>query len=202
MKRLLALFLAVPAVLPGSFFLGFEELPDGNVVNDFYAGFSVKFQNATVLTKGIGLSPIFPPAGGLNVATDLPGSPMVMTFPTPATSFSAYFTWTAPIHFFVAYTSGAVDTLNPANPANFSGAEIIGGMTDPNKQISFAKASGIDEIDISTDVPGNSFTIDNVTVESVPEPSVCVSLASGFVALALRRARRGEKLHPETSHTD
>jgi hypothetical protein len=183
MKQLILLLLATP-VFGSTVYLNFEGIFDGNPVDDLYAGFGVHFRNATVQTKDMSLSPLFPPNDGVNVATDLPGSPMDIKFDLPYTDFSAAFTWTSTLHFFVAYNNGTVQTMDTASYANFIAAEVVGGTTAPNQVISFGKPSGIEEIAVYTDFPGNSFTIDSVKV-ATPEPGLGMLAGLAAVILAM-----------------
>jgi hypothetical protein len=206
MKTLVLVFAFLAAVAPARsdiISIGFEGLADGTVVGDTYANqYGIHFSNATVQTQGMSLSPLFPPADGTNVAVDLPVSPMIITFDRKTFEFSAAFTWSAPLQFFITYLNGSVQTVNstdaneygPVNGiANFIGASAIGGGGNPNETFLFGNASGIEEIDIST-VPGlqtgNSFTIDAIVADIVPEPNQLYILAPGFLCLAAAIVRR------------
>src|SRR4029077_5889674 len=78
-KQLMLLLIAAPP-FGGTVYLNFEGLADGAPVDDSYAGFGIHFTNAAIQTKDMSLSPLFPPNDGVNVATDLPGSPMDIKF--------------------------------------------------------------------------------------------------------------------------
>ena len=70
--------------------IDFENLPGGTVVTNQYAG--VSFTNTLVLTAGTTLNAMeFPPHSGSNVVSDN-GGPITITFATPITAFSAFFT--------------------------------------------------------------------------------------------------------------
>ena len=179
--------------------IGFEGLGDGTLVGDTYASFGIHFSNATVQAKDVSLSPLFPPAQGKNVATDLPGSPMAITFDFLTDEFSARFTWSFPLHFFVVYNNGIVQTINSTDAgqygstqgtANFIGADVVGGMGNPNLPFFFSNVSGIEELDIYTDIPGNSFTIDDIVANVItPEPNG-FAVVAGAIALMLALVAR------------
>jgi hypothetical protein len=115
---------------------------------------------------------------------------MDITFDVPYAKFTAAFTWTSTLHFFVAYANGMTQTMDTASYANFVGAEVVGGATAPNQMISFEKPGGIEEIAIYTDFPGNSFTIDSVQV-TTPEPGLGAATgAAGLMVIMISKCLR------------
>src|ERR1022692_3582415 len=93
------LLLLAPAALSplsaGTVTLDFEGFPDSTPLTTQYPGLT--FQNATILTAGIGLNELeFPPHSGTNVVFD-DGGPISILFDGPVLSFSGYFTYAEPL---------------------------------------------------------------------------------------------------------
>src|SRR5580704_11463446 len=80
-----------------SFTIDFENLSDSTSVGSAYASSGVIFTNALVVTAGISLNEFdFPPNSGSNVVVDN-GGPITLTFLTPVSSFSGFFTYALPL---------------------------------------------------------------------------------------------------------
>jgi hypothetical protein len=188
MKRILLAAIIAPALLPGAS-IGFEGLGNETIVADLFEAQGVTFINATALVQGIGLSPIFPPANGMVAASDIPGSPMILSFTVPVHYFEAFFTWTDFLNFQLFDSLGVnIGNFQTTVPANF-----VGSGETPNQKISFRHVPGIKQINIFTIFPSDSFTIDAITFSPIPEPSP-VALAAPALLMALswrRRHRRG-----------
>ena len=176
--------------------LNFEGFPDGTVLSNQYSG--VAFTNAAVLKAGFSLNESeFPPRSGTNVATDI-GGPISIAFTTPATSFSAYFTYLSRLTvtaFNAANTPiGSVTSAFTNNLACLAGPPCSGNPgSSPNELLSLTIGSGISKVTIKGANSGGSFVVDDATFSTptapVPEPAGIVLLVSGLLVLRLRATR-------------
>lgn len=169
--------------------LTFEDLGDGEAVTTQYLG--VVFSNATAAQAGVSLNEFsFPPHSGSFAVFD-DGGPLSLTFMSPVSEFSAYFTYTTQL------TIVAFDAAN--NPvvtmmSAFGNNTADGGEpgSSPNEFILFA-VSGISRITISGLPTGTSFVMDDVTFNAgataVPEPTALALMALGLSAVARRRRK-------------
>src|SRR5579862_8498482 len=98
--------------------IDFEGFPDSTPVTTQYAG--LVFSNATIISAGTSLNELeFPPTSGINVVFD-DGGPMSITFLTPVTAFSAFFTYSEQL------TLTAIDTLNkPVTATSLFSANFV-----------------------------------------------------------------------------
>jgi hypothetical protein len=173
--------------------IGFETFPDGTPIADStsitteFPGLT--FTNTTVISAGISLNEFeFPPHSGTNVAFD-DGGPISITFSSPISSFSGYFTYDEPL------TLAAFDSLDDQvaiTTSLFSSNDALFGDpgSSPNQFLQVNFASGISSVIITGDPAGGSFVMDDLTITSAaPEPNFGFLLTVGVPCLcALRRA--------------
>jgi hypothetical protein len=169
----------------------FDTLADGDLVTTQYPGLT--FSNTVVLTAGISLNEFeLPPRSGSNVASDS-GGPITIDFLTPVTSFSAYFTYLAPLTVTGFNSSSAA--IASASSAFGSNLALSGDPgSSPNELLMVAAPSGISRVTILGDPGGGSFTMDDAAFTplggtTVPEPAtgtlaLCVVLLLGIARWA------------------
>jgi hypothetical protein len=146
------------AACAGAQTFGFENLADGTVLTNQYAGLT--FSNAIVLSQGITLNEFeFPPHAGTNVASDN-GGPMTMVSSTPLRSFSGYFTYGVALSI-QAY--GTSNNLLVSTTSSNSKNEALSGSGGANALLKVT-ASRIYKVVITGSPQGTSFTMDDVTV--------------------------------------
>jgi hypothetical protein len=178
-----------PLLSAGTITLGFDDLPDSEILTNQYPGLT--FGNAIVLASGISLNEFeFPPKSGTNVISDN-GGPLMITFSSPVLSVSGYFTYLASV------TITAFDAGN--NPVGaftslFSSNMALSGEvgSTPNELLTLAHAGGIASVVITGDQLGGSFTLDHLTLDPavVPEPASSVFFLTGVAAMAALRKQR------------
>jgi hypothetical protein len=186
--KLLVVLLAVSAipVWADTTVITFEGLGDGTVVTNQFSG--VTFSNATVLTAGISLNELeFPPESGTNVVFD-DGGPMSISFATPLTSFSGFFTYAEQLTLIGFDGFGnVVGTTFSAFDSNLALSGEPGSTPNELLQVSFA--GGISSVMIEGDPGGGSFVLDDATLttqSAVPEPGSFFLLCAGSACLGLR----------------
>lgn len=185
-------------VRAGTITLDFETFPDGTSISDStslttqFPGLT--FTNTTVLTAGISLNEFeLPPHSGENVAFD-DGGPISISFATPTSSFSGYFTYYEPLTV-DAFDAGnnlvaSATSAYSINVACDPGPICLGDPgSSPDEFLSVAFAAGISSVTIAGDPGGGSFAMDDVTyMTSVPEPSsLFVFLIGSASLLGVRR---------------
>jgi hypothetical protein len=185
------LLIFVPSVVMADpITINFEGLADGARVTNQIPG--LMFMNATTITSGISLNEFeFPPHSGTNVVFD-DGGAMSVTFASPVTSFSGYFTHT------VRLTLSAYDSNNNlllSTTSVFTNNLALSGDlgSHSNELIFLSFVNGISRITIVGDPSGNSFTMDDMTVSNsaaVPEPSAIILFLTGSAALLIFGKRR------------
>jgi hypothetical protein len=170
--------------------IDFENLSDSTLVGSTYASSGVVFTNAVILTAGFSLNESdFPPNSGINVVGDN-GGPITLTFLTPISSFSGFFTYAAPL---TLDGFGSSNQLLVTASSLFS-ANFASSGNQPNELIQLNFPGGIDSITITGDAAGGSFALDDasfttVAASTVPEPGSLWLLLTGM-ALALVIGRR------------
>jgi hypothetical protein len=189
---ILLLFLFSGFVLPketraDSVTIDFENLSDSTVVGSAYASSGVIFTNAVIATAGVSLNELeFPPHSGSNVVVDSGGA-ITLTFLTPISSFSGFFTYAFPLTLEGFGSSNQLlVTVNSLFSTNF-----VSSGNQPNELIQFNFPGGIDSVTITGDPLGSSFALDDAsfTTAVTPEPG-SVSLLFTGIALALVIGRR------------
>jgi PEP-CTERM motif-containing protein len=169
-----------------SIVVDFESFSDTDVVTTQVSG--LVFSNTIVLTAGASLNEFdFPPRSGSNVVADL-GAPILITFASPISSFSAFFTYTE------ALTLNAFDAsatqVDVATSLFGNNSVGFGGI--PNELVEVAFVGGISSVLITGNPAGFSFTMDDVTYTAtgsqspVPEPGTLGLLAIGLQGLRSR----------------
>jgi len=173
--------------------IDFEGLLDSDLVTTQFAG--VSFTNATVLTAGISLNEFeFPPSSGVNVVFDQ-GGPIQIVFATPVSSFSAFFTYAAPLTL-TAFNGSNVEVASVSS-AFMSNLALSGEFgSAPNELLQLSFAGGISSITIEGDPAGGSFVMDDLNAiqiddsSVVPEPTSFVLALTGLSGLIVRRRIR------------
>jgi hypothetical protein len=164
-------------------FEGFDNL---TVFTTQYPG--VNFQGAKVLTEGLSLNPLFPPASGVNVVFN-PVGPIELVFSTPVDFFNGRFTYNNGL---TVQGFDVSDALIATAVGAFA-ANLAGSGNTPNELIGIS-AAGIKRV-LITGGDGDNFTLDDasftgsVDVGKVPEPSSIALVAAGVAFVALRRKR-------------
>jgi hypothetical protein len=166
--------------------IDFENLSDSTDVGSAYASQGIIFNGATVLTAGVSLNELeFPPHSGTNVAFDA-NSPITLTFLTPISSFSAFFTYVSPV------TVTGFDALNQAvaTAQSLLSANNVSTGNAPDELIQLNDSSGISQVTLAGDPAGGSFVFDDVTFTpinstTVPEPGTLTLLALSLFVLVL-----------------
>ena len=170
--------------------IDFEGLPDSTVLTSQYPGLT--FSNAIILTAGISLNEFeFPPHSGSNVASDN-GGPISITFSSPITSFSGYFTYEEPLTL-QAFDIGNTQVASVVSA--FSNNEALSGDvgSSPNEFLQASSAGGISSVTIAGDPGGGSFVLDDAKITSgaapVREPATGVCIFSGAALVAVLKRR-------------
>lgn len=166
--------------------VNFDSLSDGEIFTSQIPGLS--FTNGIILTAGISLNEFeFPPASGSNVVSDN-GGEMTITFTSPALSVVGRFTYLVPIT--LTAFDGGNNQVGQVTSAFGSNLALSGDPgSSPNELLQFAFA-GINNITITGDPLGGSFTLDDLeyTTTVVPEPSSTIPiLLTAVGAFLLRR---------------
>jgi hypothetical protein len=169
-------------------FITFEGLDDLTPVTTQYQSLGVSFQNATVLTAGVSLNELeFPPASGVNVAYD-EGGPISLSFSAPISSFSARFTYAAPLEIRAFNSVGML--LGDVFSRFSSNLALSGELgSSPNELLGVSGLLGITLILIGALPEGASFTMDNVSF-AVSEPAAVWLVAMGVLILSAWRKMR------------
>ena len=166
--------------------LDFEDLADSDIVINQYPGLT--FSNAIILSAGISLNEFeFPPHSGVNVVSDN-GGPLSISFATPITSFSGYFTY-AEMLTLQGFDAGS--NLVGSTSSAFTNNMVLSGEpgSSPNEFMSLSFAGGISSITITGDTQGGSLVMDDTTIQQasspVPEPQSVSLLVCGFATLSI-----------------
>jgi hypothetical protein len=167
--------------------IDFESFTDSTVLTSQISG--LMFSNATVITAGITLNELeFPPHSGRNVVFD-DGGPISISFQSTETIVGGYFTYTVPL------TLQGFDARGNALPAvnsRFSNNDALFGQpgSQPNEFLEVQSSGGISRLVITGDISGTSFTMDDLTVQPVPEAPSLVPLLTVLLALIWHGLRR------------
>jgi PEP-CTERM motif-containing protein len=173
-----------------TFTIDFENLSDSTIVGSAYASSGVIFTNAIIATAGFSLNEFeVPPNSGSNVVLDNSG-PITLTFLTPVSSFSGFFTYAAPL---TLDGFGSSNQLLVTASSLFS-TNLVSSGNLPNELIQLNFPGGIDSVTITGVPEGGSFALDDasfttVAPNTVPEPGSLWLLFTG-IALALIVGRR------------
>lgn len=193
----MVLLLHVPAARAGSISVNFEGISDSTVLTNQIAGLT--FSNASVITSS--LNDIeFPPHSGSGVALDS-GGPVTISFDlaqlnaASVTGVSAFFTYTAGLKF-EAFDAGNV-SLGSVTSA--FGSNFVSSGNPPNELLHIS-ATGIRSVTITGDPAGQSFVMDDLTVDFAdaqtsvtPEPVPAALAAFGLAGLGLARVRSSRR---------
>jgi len=192
MKRTLLLTVAavITVSLPatgGPIMLTFEEPGVPDIIGDFYAPFGVYFDPVWRLTSASGTWPSH--SGRFTVSTISGASAGVITFEGPVSSVSGWFTTSSPNRpalYLEAYTG-------PAGTGMFIALDWIDlrneGVMVPMEVCSAAN----DIMSVVLRDSGNGFTLDDLCVQPVPEPTTMSILLAGIACAGLRQCRIGVK---------
>jgi hypothetical protein len=164
--------------------IDFEDLADGDSVTNQYPGLT--FSNAVVLTAGISLNEFeFPARSGSNVISD-DGGPILISFATPLRSFGGYFTYLTPLT--LTAFDASVNPLGSISSSFLNNLALSGDPgSSPNELLQFSSPLGISSVALTGDSLGGSFTLDDVTIDPVPEPGTLALLGLGLAGLARHR---------------
>jgi hypothetical protein len=159
--------------------LDFELLTDGDVLGNQFPGLT--FQNATVLSAGISLNEFeFPPRSGSNVIFD-DGGPITITFSNAILTVEAYLTYSAPLTLtFYDVQDNVIASLSSVFSSNLAQSGESGSM--PNEPLRFSGPL-IAKVVLVGDSFGSSFTLDDLTMQQVPEPTTTWLVAAAFCAV-------------------
>src|SRR5262249_24123180 len=111
----------------------------------------------------------FPPHSGANVSSDN-GGPMSIIFSLSVTSVGGFFTYAEALTI-TAFSALGDPVLSMVS--KFSNNEALSGVvgSSPNEFINLSFSSGISKITITGDPGGTSFTLDDLTIHTIPTVS-------------------------------
>ena len=164
--------------------IDFEGLSDSDIVTNQFPGLT--FENTIVLTAGISLNEFeFPPKSGINVVFDN-GGPIAISFDTPMFGVGAYFTYLTKLTLsFLDIDDNEVGKIESHFDTNLALSGDPGSV--PNEFLNFSSAPGISKVVITGDPSGGSFTMDDLTLTSVPEPATLILLGCGIIGIAFKK---------------
>jgi hypothetical protein len=117
-----------------------------------------------------------------------PGGPISISFPVPVASVGGSFTYLAQLT--LTAFDGADQLIGQTTSLFSSNLALSGAVgSSPNELIQIAFAGGISRLVISGDAAGGSFTLDDLTFASVPEPGTLGLLLPGLAVLSVWRPR-------------
>lgn len=180
---------ATGMAVAGQIVYNFDTFDDGTALTSQYAGLA--FTQATAIKAGQSLNESgFPPRSGDGVAFDAEG-PISIAFALPVFSVGAYFTYANGLT--IAFYDSSDTLLAQLVSAYVSNAADGSGDSgsSPNEFLQYASAAGaISRVTVTSSSGGNSFVLDDLTVDTganaVPAPST-VALMTGVLLLGLRR---------------
>jgi hypothetical protein len=183
----IALLFVGMSVRTSAAIITFEGLQDSAILTTQIPGLT--FSNTQILTAGISLNEFeFPPRSGTNVASDN-GGPISISFATPVTTFSGYFTYLSPLTL-TAFGS-ANNTLATAHSLFVNNLACLAGPpcsgipgSSPNELLQVSSATGISRVSIAGNPAGGSFVLDEATIgpevmNSIPEPGTAAFMLLG-----------------------
>lgn len=165
----------------------FEGLTDGTAITNEFP--NLLFVNARIATAGVSFNEFeFPPHSGTNVAFD-DGGPMSISFIVPITNVSGHFTYLTRITITAFDTSSNV--IGSITSAFNNNTALSGDPgSQQNELLSFSFLSGISRIIILGDPQGTSFTLDDLSVQTIPEPaSLYLLIGGGLTFMAILKKR-------------
>ena len=174
----------------GPITIDFENFGDGVSLTNQLTGLT--FSNSVILTAGQSLNEgELPPYSGINVLSDI-GGPLTIHLAAPVLSFSGYFTYGVQITV-AAYDSS--NTFLGSVMSAFDNNFLLSGDpgSTPNEFLSLSFAGGISHLVITGAANGESFTLDDMTIETtaaIPEPSSLSLLLLGAIGLVRRRRKK------------
>ncbi|MCK6556081.1 PEP-CTERM sorting domain-containing protein [Candidatus Binatia bacterium] len=200
LTRLLAPLAVATLVLVGGRPAGavpidFESLVDLEVVTGQFAGQGVTFGNTIALVDGsIGgsLNEVeFPPQSGWTVVSD-DGGPMTLVFGTAVGVVSGYFTYNTALTLEAfSDTAGTISIGSISSLYNSNTAVSGDPGSSPNEFLQLLGLGPIGSVRITGAPTGGSFTMDDLSVDPVPEPGTLILVGSGLAAVwRVRRGRR------------
>ncbi len=184
-KQILLIFATIALLLPSYVHaipttIDFESLADSDIVTNQFPGLT--FSHTTVLTAGVSLNELeFPPHSGGNVVSD-DGGPISIAFTIPQGEVSGFFTYTTQLTL-TAFDAlhHPLDITTPAFQANLALSSDPG--SSPNEFLRVFFPNSITSVTLAGAPFGGSFTLDNLKITSIPEPSTLLLLASSLAGL-------------------
>ena len=173
--------------------LDFEALADLESLTTQYSGFV--FTTAAALTSGVvggSLNELEnPPVSGVTVVGDDVG-PISVQFLIPVNSVSGFFTYTTSVVLNAFDVNG---NLLGAASSLFTNNQLLSGDagSSPNELLALRFTENIARIEILGTAVGNSFTLDDLTVNAVPEPATLTLLGGGALSWLIARRRRSSR---------
>ena len=177
-------FSSIASLNAGIITFTFESLSEGDILSTQFSSLQLNVTgDPVVLTAGSLLNEIdFPPRSGNNVLADL-GGPILFLFTSPVQSVSAYFTYGVALRLEAfAFNGASLQVKTSDGVSNLGSSELIEFAGLP-QDIGSLRVSGAPS--------GASFTIDDLTVTSVPEPSALYLLLFSLVPVLRHVRARG-----------
>ena len=145
----------------------FDTFLDSTILTTQYGG--ATFANAIVLGTGVTLNEFeFPPHSGSNVLSDN-GGPIAVSFTSPISSFSGYFTYSVPV---TVQALGASNNVLASATSAYSDNEALSGASGSHADEMIRVSSpGIYKVVITGGAQGTSFTVDDVTAVTGCDPN-------------------------------
>lgn len=194
--KVLSVLVFVGTLAGADTLITFEQFTDGEQLTNQIPG--VLFSNTEVATAGISLNEFeFPPHSGKNVAFDN-GGPITITFSSPISLFSGYFTYSVPL---TLDGFASTNNLLAFADSKFSSNLGLSGVpgSHPNEFLDISSSLGIDEVTITGSPSGESFAMDDISFQPlashVPEPlpMALLTLGLGLVGFLYRHSSLIEK---------